>query len=90
MNSVGPVVGNLFHFRRFAPTGNDYARTRLRNETRRLYGVVESRLSQSPFLGGAEFSIADIALHPWARLHPYSEVDITDLPAIANWLEVCG
>ena len=90
MANVGPIVGNLFHFRRFAPPGSDYAFERFRNETRRLYGVIESRLSDSVYLGGPDFSIADIALHPWARLHEYSEVDLRELPSVARWLERCS
>jgi GST-like protein len=90
MANVGPIVGNFFHFRRFAPAGSDYALDRFRNETRRLYGVIESRLSQSAHLGGSDFTIADIALYPWARLHPHSEVDLEKLPALAAWLERCA
>jgi len=89
MANVGPIVGNFFHFRRFAPPGSDYAFERFRNETRRLYGVIESRLSKSTHVGGPEFSIADIALHPWIRLHAHSEVDLRALPSIARWLAAC-
>ncbi|MEZ4332505.1 MAG: glutathione S-transferase N-terminal domain-containing protein [Myxococcota bacterium] len=90
MANVGPIVGNLFHFNRFAPPGNDYALDRFRNETRRLYGVIESRLAHSAHLGGESFSIADVALHPWVRLHAYSFVDLDAHPATAAWFERCA
>jgi len=90
MANVGPIVGNFFHFRRFAPPGSDYALERFGNETRRLYGVVESRLARSRWLGGAEFSIADVALHPWVRLHAHSGVELAALPAVADWFARCS
>lgn len=90
MANVGPVFGNLFHFKRFAPPGSGYALDRFRNETRRLYGVIESRLSRSAYMGGDAFSIADVALHPWVRLHPYAFVELDEHPATAAWFDRCA
>ena len=67
LTGVGPMSGQLVHFSRFAPPGNDYARSRYLTQVHRLFEVIEARLGQLPFLGGAAYSIADIATFPWLR-----------------------
>ena len=67
MTLVGPMFGQYVHFMRFAPKGNDYALDRYRTQVRRALQVLEQRLGVVPFLGGASYSIADIATYPWAR-----------------------
>lgn len=67
MTGVGPMFGQLVHFSRFAPKGNDYAVDRYRTQVRRVLDVLEQRLGTAPWLGGADYSIADIATFPWAR-----------------------
>jgi GST-like protein len=67
MTGVGPMFGQYVHFMRFAPKGNDYAVDRYRTQVRRVLDVLEQRLAATPYLGGAEYGIADIATFPWAR-----------------------
>ena len=68
MTGVGPMSGQLVHFIRFAPGGNEYARSRYATQVHRLFEAVDARLGAVPFLGGAAYSIADIATFPWLRL----------------------
>ncbi|MGV3656144.1 MAG: glutathione S-transferase N-terminal domain-containing protein, partial [Noviherbaspirillum sp.] len=67
MGGVGPMLGQNHHFRRYAPEKVEYAINRYTNEPRRLYGVIDRRLSESPCLAGEEYTIADIATFPWLR-----------------------
>jgi GST-like protein len=67
MTGVGPMFGQYVHFMRFAPKGNDYALDRYRTQVRRILDVLEQRLAASAFLGGPDYSIADMATFPWAR-----------------------
>jgi len=67
MTGLGPMFGQFVHFMRFAPKGNDYALSRYRTQVTRVLDVLEQRLGDKPFLGGAAYSIADIAVFPWAR-----------------------
>jgi GST-like protein len=67
MTGVGPMFGQYVHFMRFAPKGNEYALDRYRTQARRVLDVLEQRLGAAPYLGGAAYSIADIATFPWAR-----------------------
>lgn len=67
MTQLGPMFGQFVHFMRFAPKGNDYALSRYLTQVGRTLEVLENRLAQSPYLGGAEYSIADMATFPWSR-----------------------
>ena len=67
MTGLGPMFGQFVHFMRFAPAGNDYSLSRYRTQVRRVLDVLEWRLKEVPYLGGAEYGIADMATFPWAR-----------------------
>ena len=65
LTGVGPMFGQWTHFKLFAGAGNDYAMTRYQTEVKRLYEVLEKRLGACAYLGGDEYTIADIATFPW-------------------------
>jgi len=67
MGGLGPMAGQAIHFRRYAPEPIPYALARYTDEVNRLYGVMNTRLAQRPFLAG-RYSIADIACVGWVRL----------------------
>ena len=68
LTGVGPMFGQWTHFKMFAPKdGNDYSAARYTSELKRLYALLEARLGKAKFLGGDEYSIADIATFPWIR-----------------------
>jgi GST-like protein len=64
------MFGQYVHFMRFAPKGNEYSLHRYRTQMHRYLEVLEERLGHVPYLGGNEYSIADMATWPWARLAP--------------------
>jgi len=61
---LGPMAGQNHHFARYAPQKIPYAIERYVNETNRLYGVLNHRLSDRSYVAG-DYSIADIACYPW-------------------------
>ena len=87
LTGVGPTFGQVTHFLRFAPAGNDYSKSRHMTEMLRLYELLEKRLGQSPYLGGAEYSIADIATFPWTRNHDMFGVKWSERPNLARWFD---
>ncbi|AQR60722.1 glutathione S-transferase [Brevundimonas sp. LM2] len=96
MAAVGPMVGQLGFFHKFA--GKDYddkrPRDRFAAETKRLLGVLEGRLADRDFVMGDEFTIADIALIGWVRAVPdfYGAGALVDwgaLQAVPAWVERC-
>ncbi len=87
MGNIGPMMGQTHHFRHYAPEKIAYATQRYTNEAGRLYRVVEKRLSESPWLGGEDYSIADIAAFPWLRNPERKGQDSADFPKTAAWME---
>ena len=89
MSTVGPMFGQHVHFMRFAPAGNDYSKSRYTTQVHRVFEVIEQRLSTSPYLGGADYSIADIATFPWARNIPVllGADAAAKFPNVARWVK---
>jgi GSH-dependent disulfide-bond oxidoreductase len=86
MGGVGPMFGQAHHFIRNASEQVPYGIKRYTDETRRLYGVLETRLQEAAFLAD-EYSIADIATFPWVARHAWHKVDLADFPAVKRWFD---
>ena len=94
MGGVGPMAGQAHHFLKYAPAmepPNDipYAKDRYRNEVSRLYTVLDRRLADRDYVAGDFFSIADMAIWPWACLWEGQQQDITQFPHMKDWLDRC-
>lgn len=83
--NLGPMAGQNHHFGLYAPEKIPYAITRYVNETNRLYGVLDKRLAQAPYLAGEQYSIADIATYPWIVPFKRQQQDIEAFPALKRW-----
>jgi GST-like protein len=90
MGGVGPMLGQTHHFRLYAPEKLPYAIDRYTNEAKRLYGVMDTRLARSRYLGGAEYGIADIAVFPWLRSWKNQGIDWNDYPHLKGWFDEVG
>jgi GST-like protein len=91
MGGVGPMLGQAHHFRIYAPERIPYAVDRYTNEAKRLYGVMDKRLARSKYLGGPEYSIADIAVFPWLRSWKNQGIDWNEYPNLKGWFdEIAG
>ena len=86
MGGVGPMFGQVHHFRRFAPEPVPYAVERYTREAARLYGVLNERLSDHEYLAD-DYSIADIATYPWVARHDWQGVDLGTSPAVHRWYQ---
>jgi GST-like protein len=88
VSGVGPAFGNFTHFNLFAPKpGNEYSLSRYKSEMLRLYDLLNTRLGQVKYLGGDEYSIADMATFPWTRQHQAHGAKIDQLPNFKRWFE---
>jgi GST-like protein len=87
MGGVGPMLGQAHHFRMYAPEKLPYAIDRYSNEAKRLYGVIDKRLAVSPWLGGKEYSIADIATFPWLRSWQNQGIVLDEYPHLKKWFD---
>ena len=86
VGGVGPMLGQAHHFRAYARDKIPYAIERYTNEGARIYRVLDKRLSESEYLAG-DYSIADIAVFPWIRLHERQGQDMADYPHLSRWFD---
>lgn len=86
MGSIGPMLGQLNHFKRFASEQIPYAIERYTKETLRLYGVLDQQLAQNEYLC-SDYSIADIATFPWIAGYERQGLTLDDHPNLKRWFE---
>lgn len=84
MGGLGPMAGQAHHFRQYAPEKFDYAYNRYTDEVNRLYGVMNSRLSDRDYLAG-DYSIADMAAYPWVRPYKRQGQELSEFPNLEDW-----
>ncbi len=86
MGGIGPVFGQVHHFKRAAKEEVPYAINRYYTEAKRLYGVLNARLEGRDYLAG-DVSIADFATLPWVFRHDWQEVDLAEFPNVKRWYD---
>ena len=90
MSGVGPMMGQAMYFQRIAgPQGHrdDFAIQRYVEESRRLLAVLNQQLANKTYLIGDEFTIADIAMYPWARAYYWAKVSVDGLDNLQAWFD---
>lgn len=85
MGGVGPMFGQCHHFTKYNPGIAQYAEDRYRNETKRLYGVMNERLGKTAYLACNEYTIADMAVWPWVARFDWQTVDLNDFANVRRW-----
>ena len=83
--SQGPMLGQAHHFLKFNKGKSEYAENRYKKEAERLYEVMDKRLSVSDYLGGNEYSIADISSWPWVARFDWHQIEITKFQHVSRW-----
>ncbi|MSQ70524.1 MAG: glutathione S-transferase family protein [Betaproteobacteria bacterium] len=87
MGHIGPMFGQANHFNNYIKEIIQYARDRYNNESLRLYRVLDNRLRDSAWIAGGDYTIADMAIYPWARMHKDRGIDKADYPQFMRWFE---
>jgi GST-like protein len=92
MANQGPKSGECGHFRRLGDTRGDqtYAVTRFTDEVNRLYGVLNNRLYDRPWIAGDAYTIADMICYPWSVSWKLRGLDIDEFPNVKRWLNELG
>lgn len=84
MGGLGPMLGQVHHFKHYAPEPVNYAIERYMKEGERLYGVLERQLQGHSFVTGESVSIADMAIWPWLKAEKQG-IDLASFPAVAAY-----
>ena len=85
MGGVGPMFGQVHHFTKYNKGISEYAENRYQNEAKRLYGVMNKRLGESEFIGGEDYSIADMSIWPWVARFNWQEIDLNEFDNVKRW-----
>ena len=86
MGNLGPMSGQNNHFSNYTVEKYPYAIDRYHNEVNRLYGVLNTRLADRPYIAG-DYSIADMASYPWVAIYERQHQPIGDFPNVKRWLD---
>ena len=94
MGGLGPMAGQAGHFNIYAPQFAPaeqlvYGQKRYSNEVNRLYGVLDKRLTDRPFVAG-DYSIADMAIWPWVVSYKNFGQKLDDFPNLKKWFGDVG
>ncbi len=84
MGGFGPMLGQAHVFLKFNRGLSQPAEDRFGKEAQRLYGVLDRQLADHEYVAG-DYSIADMAIFPWAARHDWHEVDLTAFPNVLRW-----
>ena len=85
MGGLGPMAGQTHHFLKFNKGKSEYAEQRYQSETKRLYKVLNERLTGRDFITDGGYSIADMACWPWISRFEWQEIDLNEFPALKDW-----
>jgi GST-like protein len=83
-SGLGPMAGQVHHFRQYTPEPIPYGIERYSREVARLYGVLDRRLADRPFVAG-EYSIADMAIFPWIAPWTKQGLQLSDFRNVERW-----
>lgn len=84
MGGLGPMLGQAFHFRNYAPEKIPYAIERYSKEAERLFGVLDKQLQGRDFITG-DYGIADMACYNWTLVTEHLGLDLARFPDLAAW-----
>jgi len=84
MGGFGPILGQVHHFVKYNRGKSPYAEERFSKEAARLYKVLNTHLADRDFVAG-DYSIADMAIWPWASRFEWQEIDLNEFPNVRDW-----
>ncbi len=87
MGDIGPMLGQHHQFHHYNPGKSKFGEERYFNIAKRLYQDLDEHLSNSDFLAGKKYSIADIATFPWIARHNWHDVGLKKFKNLSRWYE---
>ncbi len=85
MASIGPMLGQLNHFNLVGDQIDPYSRARYHTQSERLYRILDERLADREWIAGGTYSIADMAIYPWATYLEQHRFEPVSHPALMRW-----
>ena len=88
IGTVGPMIGQHHQFHHYNSGKSKFGEERYFKITKRLYGELDTRLGESKFLAGSEYTIADIATWPWLARHEWHDIGIKNYKNLSRWYDL--
>jgi len=85
MGYVGPMLGQHHQFHHYNPGKSKFGEDRYFKISKRIYSELDERLSNSKFLAGANYTIADIGTFPWIARHEWHDIGLKDYKNLTRW-----
>ena len=85
MGNVGPMIGQHHQFHHFNPGKSKFGEQKFFDQAKRIYGDLDERLSQSKYLAGENYTIADIATFPWIARHDWHDIGLKNFKELTRW-----
>ena len=85
VGGLGPMAGQNHHFGLYAPEKIPYAIDRYTREVQRLLGVLDRQLAKHAHVAGNDYSVADMAIHPWVNAYDKAPLDLSPYPHLQRW-----
>ena len=90
MGYLGPMLGQHHQFHHYNPGKSTFGEERYFKISKRIYEELDERLSNSKFLSGNEYTIADIATFPWIARHGWHDIGLSKFKNLTRWYnEIC-
>ena len=87
MGYIGPMLGQHHQFHHYNPGKSEFGENRYFKISKRIYTELDERLSQSKFLAGNDYTIADIATYPWIARHEWHDIGLKKFINLTRWYE---
>ena len=85
MGYVGPMLGQHHQFHHYNPGKSRFGEERYFKISKRIYEELDERLSQSRFLAGENYTIADIGTFPWIARHEWHDIGLKNFKNLTRW-----
>jgi GST-like protein len=85
MGYVGPMLGQHHQFHHYNPGKSKFGEERYFKIAERIYIELDQRLSNSKFLSGDDYTIADIGTFPWIARHEWHDIGLKKYENLARW-----
>tara|TARA_Y100001970_G_C14195381_1_gene837763 strand:- start:580 stop:1206 length:627 start_codon:yes stop_codon:yes gene_type:complete len=85
MAYIGPMIGQHHQFHYYHKGKSDWGEERYFKITENIYKDLDHRLSQSHYLAGKSYSIADIATWPWISRHLRHDIGLSNFENLTRW-----
>ena len=87
MGYIGPILGQHHQFHHYNPGKSKFGEERYFRISRSIYKDLNNRLSNSKYLAGNDYSIADIATWPWIARHDWHDIGLKNHASLCRWYE---